>query len=132
MEPEVSVFVVGNQGLINARLLSNLHLSHPVMFSKRSESLVGTRLSAVQYGHWLRRYGEEAGSPSPSIRTGWHSCATHLLQGGADVCHIQELLGHKSLETTSLYTRVAIEDLKKVLQRCHPRERMRTRRSKPR
>lgn len=96
-------------------------------------SMVGTRLSAVQYGHWLRRYGKAAGIPKPVHPHGLrHSCATHLLQGGADVRHIQELLGHKSLETTSLYTRVGIEDLKEVLRRCHPREKMRTRRARPR
>lgn len=52
-----------------------------------------------------------------------HACATHLLKGGADVRHVQELLGHKRLETTALYTRVDISDLRAVLQRAHPRDR---------
>lgn len=52
-----------------------------------------------------------------------HTCATHLLQGGADVRHVQEILGHAHLDSTMRYTRVAIVDLHKVLERCHPSER---------
>ena len=52
-----------------------------------------------------------------------HTCATHLLKRGADVRHVQELLGHKSLETTALYTRVDVADLGAMLRRSHPRER---------
>ena len=52
-----------------------------------------------------------------------HACATHLLRGGAGVRHIQELLGHERLETTAVYTRVEIQDLKDALARAHPRER---------
>ena len=51
-----------------------------------------------------------------------HACATHMLQGGADVRHIQRLLGHSSLSTTEIYTRVEIGDLKAVHKRFHPRE----------
>lgn len=51
-----------------------------------------------------------------------HACATHMLQGGADVRHIQRLLGHSSLSTTEVYTRVEIGDLKAVHKRFHPRE----------
>ncbi len=50
-----------------------------------------------------------------------HTCATHLLQGGADVRHVQLILGHASLATTQIYTRVAIEDLTTAHQRHHPR-----------
>jgi len=51
-----------------------------------------------------------------------HTCATHLLQGKAPIRHIQEMLGHRSLSTTQIYTRVDLTDLKKVFKRCHPRE----------
>lgn len=54
-----------------------------------------------------------------------HACATHMLQGGADIRHIQRLLGHSSLATTEIYTRVEIGDLKAVHKRFHPRERTR-------
>jgi site-specific recombinase XerD len=52
-----------------------------------------------------------------------HACATHLLRGGANVRHVQALLGHKSLATTARYTRVETRDLRGVLERAHPRER---------
>jgi integrase/recombinase XerD len=51
-----------------------------------------------------------------------HTCATAMLRGRADIRHIQELLGHASLSSTQIYTRVEISDLKKVHARCHPRE----------
>jgi site-specific recombinase XerD len=52
-----------------------------------------------------------------------HTCATHLLRGGADVRHVQLILGHRRLKTTGVYTRVVIEDLREVLARTHPRQR---------
>ena len=51
-----------------------------------------------------------------------HTVATLLLRGKADIRYIQELLGHKSLSSTQVYTRVEISDLKKVHAKCHPRE----------
>lgn len=50
-----------------------------------------------------------------------HTCATHLLQGGADVRHVQLILGHASVATTQMYTRVAVEDLIPVHHQSHPR-----------
>lgn len=52
-----------------------------------------------------------------------HACATHMLRRGASIRHIQELLGHRQLSTTQLYTHLEIEDLKAVHARTHPRER---------
>jgi integrase/recombinase XerD len=60
-----------------------------------------------------RRYGPHA------LR---HACATHMLRGKASIRHIQELLGHRQLTTTQIYTHVEIEDLKAVHARTHPRE----------
>jgi integrase/recombinase XerD len=54
-----------------------------------------------------------------------HTCATLMLKSGADIRYIQELLGHASLKTTQIYTKVAVRDLKKVHSRCHPREKER-------
>jgi len=49
-----------------------------------------------------------------------HTCATHMLEGGADIRYIQQLLGHEKLETTSIYTEVSIRQLQEVHARCHP------------
>lgn len=51
-----------------------------------------------------------------------HTCATHMLEGGADIRFIQQLLGHENLETTAIYTHVSIDQLQAVHARTHPAE----------
>jgi len=51
-----------------------------------------------------------------------HTCATHMIQGGADVSHVQRLLGHARLTSTQIYTRVAAQDVKATHALTHPRE----------
>jgi integrase/recombinase XerD len=87
-------------------------------------SCFGRRLSKAGLGLIVERHAKTAGvrAHPHALR---HACATHLLKGGADVRRVQELLGHRSLATTQLYTRVGVEDLREVLMRAHPRERSR-------
>jgi integrase/recombinase XerD len=55
-----------------------------------------------------------------------HTCATHMHEGGADIRFIQQLLGHEKLDTTAIYTHVAITQLLEVHARCHPSARLPT------
>ena len=69
---------------------------------------------------FAKRAGIERAITPHSFR---HTFATHLLAGRADIRHIQAMLGHASVATTQIYTRVEVTDLKAVHRRCHPRER---------
>jgi integrase/recombinase XerD len=70
----------------------------------------GRRLSDLSVSYLLRRHAKAAGiSKAHPHALLCHACATHLLRAGADVRHVQAILGGKKLETTGLYTRVVIE-----------------------
>jgi len=88
------------------------------VFLGRTGRRIGVRAVQKAVTAFLRRVDEEAGLTVHSLR---HTFATHLLDAGADLRAVQELLGHASISTTQIYTHTSVERLKKVYQKAHPR-----------
>ncbi len=101
--------------------------ARPVLVREKTGSALflserGTALSRKTIWHWITHYAGQAGLQRPikphQLR---HSFATHLLQGGADLRAIQEMLGHASIATTQIYTTVEAKRLVEIHSRYHPR-----------
>ena len=84
----------------------------------------GKHLSPRQISRLFKQAAKAAGITKPvTLHTLRHSFATHLLDAGADIRSVQELLGHKSLVTTQIYTHVTTRKLLETFDKAHPRAR---------
>jgi integrase/recombinase XerD len=83
----------------------------------------GQRLTSFTLGKWVRLAGQRCGFEKFTVHTIRRAYASHLLQAGAPLHAVKELLGHGSFRSTQLYTRVADEDLSEMLRLAHPRAR---------
>ena len=111
-----------------AALSPYMEQDRPALVARRPETTAvfvsksGRALSRIGLWRIVKRHAQAAGLHADvSPHTLRHSFATHLLAGGADLRVVQEMLGHASIATTQIYTRVELSRLREVHARFHPR-----------
>lgn len=119
---------IGRQALQAVRnyLEATQYLRRSNVYISRGEPLFinfrGGALSGRSIGRIIKKYAIESGlTADVSPHSMRHTFATHLLDGGADLRAVQELLGHESLSTTQKYTHVSLDRLMEVYDKAHPR-----------
>ena len=100
------------------RYLENRKKESPALFLNKSNNRISTRGVRNIVEKYIHRVGIKHGISAHTLR---HSFATHLLNRGADLRSVQELLGHANLSTTQIYTHLTTERLKSVYDKAHPR-----------
>jgi len=115
----LELYIAGARPALAAGALSSL----PVRDSRAAVFLNARGGRLTRQGAWgvLREAAVRSGKSDVSPHTLRHSFATHLLDGGADIRVVQELLGHASVTTTQVYTLVTVDKLREVYAAAHPR-----------
>ncbi len=121
--------LIGSHAIDSIKKYLNIRPNPSASSGQRGEKILffgrgGTKLTSRSMERMIKKYAKKAGiSKKVTPHTLRHSFATHLLEGGADLKIVQELLGHSSLSTTQIYTHLTKEKLKSIYDKAHPRAR---------